>query len=206
MTTLLSKGLELEQSFRKNFELAQNQLKKELESRGIRLSTADFAALLEEFAPSASRAAMSSVLEFMKPFTAGLGLRVARLSDAQVEVIVPPRSRNLNEAGHLHEAVLLAASSEACGLLLKRHAPMGKFVIQTKTARIEILREMKDEARVRWEFVETVREKVLSELRQQRRSEIEAQLRIVDENEQVMAEVSLTLSLTHVPALESTQI
>ncbi|HRO66406.1 MAG TPA: DUF4442 domain-containing protein [Pseudobdellovibrionaceae bacterium] len=203
MTTLLSKGLELEQSFKKNIENAQNQLKKELESRGLRLSAADLAALIEEFSPAASKAALSSALEFMKPFTSGLGLRVARLSDTQVEIVIPTRTRNLNESGQIHEAVLLAASAEACQLLWKRHAPLGTFRIETKSAKVEVLREVKEEARVRWELPETLREKVLSDLRQQREIEFEADVRIVDDQEQTLAEVSLQLRLKHVPALDS---
>ncbi|MBX3040223.1 MAG: DUF4442 domain-containing protein [Bdellovibrionaceae bacterium] len=203
MTTLLSKGLELEQSFKKNIENAQNQLKKELENRGLRLSAADLAALIEEFSPAASKAAVSSALEFMKPFTSGLGLRVARLSDTQVEIVVPTRTRNLNGAGHIHEAVLLATSSEASELLWKRHAPLGTFLIETKSAKVEVLREIKEEVRVRWELSETLREKVLSDLRQTRETETDADVRVVDDQEQIMAEVSLRLRLKHVPALNS---
>ncbi|MBX3032620.1 MAG: hypothetical protein KF865_01765 [Bdellovibrionaceae bacterium] len=203
MTTLLSKGIELEQSLRKNIGQAQSQLKKELESRGLRLSPADLAALLEEMAPAASRAALSSALDYLRPFSAGLGFRVSRLSDTQIEMIVPARSRNCNEEGHLHEGALVTAGIEAAKLLWTRHAPLGEFKIQVTSAAFESHRPTRADARVRLELVETAREILLSQLRKNREVTSETALRFVDESEQSIGDLRLTLLLRYTPSLEA---
>lgn len=203
MTTLLSKGLELEQSLKKSFESAQSQLKRELESRGLRLSAEDLAALVEDLAPSVSRTTLNSALEFLRPYTAGLGLRVSHLSDTQVEVVIPTRTRNCHENGALHESVLLAAGTEACRLLLTRHAPLGGFEIQTKEIQLQMLKTCHEQARVRWELPETNRESLMAELRESRQAELEADVRILCESEQSAANLKLRLTLKHVPALDT---
>jgi uncharacterized protein (UPF0147 family) len=62
LTILMSKGIELEQNLRQQFQTAKEGLKTQLEERGIRLSAADLASLLEEVSPKASHAALSWVL------------------------------------------------------------------------------------------------------------------------------------------------
>lgn len=48
LTILMSKGIELEQNLRQQFQTAKEGLKTQLEERGIRLSAADLAAVLED--------------------------------------------------------------------------------------------------------------------------------------------------------------
>lgn len=203
MTTLLSKGLELEQGLRKNLEQVQSQLRTELESRGVRLSTVDLAALVEEMAPGFSKAALNSVLDYLKPFTAGLGFRVARLSDTQIELVVPSRTRSRTDTGEMHEAVFVAGAIEAARLLWNRHAPLGDFQVQVRSLQLDIHRPTRQDVRVRFELPETQRETCLAQLRQLREARSEASLRIIDEGEQEIAQVEMVLNLRHQPALES---
>lgn len=206
MTTLFSKGIELEQNLRKGFESAQSQvkdqLKKELDQRGLRLNAADFSALLEEIAPGASRAALTGALEFFRPFTGGLGFRVSRLSDTQIEIVVPTRTRNKDEAGQLHEGVLLTAGIEAGKLLWARHAPLGGFESSVKSMSFELLKSTHSEVRVRMELLETARETTLAQLRQERQATSELALSLVDDEEQLIGQMNMTLLLRHTPALE----
>lgn len=203
MTTLFSKGLELEQSLRKNLEQAQTQLKKELQSRGLRWSAVDLAAAMEELSPVGSRTALSYALDLLKPFVAGMGLRVSRLSDTQVEMVVPNRVRNMSEGEQLHEGAFIAAGVEAARLLWTRHAPLGHFDLQTQNLSLQLFRPAEREIRVRLELPESVREAALSKLRQEREADSDLQLRFVDEAEQTLAEMQLSLKLRHIPALES---
>lgn len=203
MTTLFSKGIELEQSLRKGFETKRDQLKKELESRGLRLSAADLAALVEDVAPVASRGALNAALDFLRPFTAGLGFRISRLSDTQIEIVVPVRSRNLNDDGRLHEGVALSAGIEAAKLLWERHAPLGVFETEVRSLSFEQHRRGQGDLRVRLEISETSRENLLSRLRQSREALSEMSLRFVDDGEQTVADMNLCLRLKHIPSLET---
>jgi hypothetical protein len=196
MTTLLSKGKQAGSQL-------QNQLKKELESRGLRLSAADLAAIVEEISPMASRGALSSALDFLKPFSAGLGFRVSRLSDLQIELVIPARGRNLNEENMLHEGALISGGIEAAKMLWERHAPLGHFQCEVKSVQFESVRGVDREVRVRLEIPETSRENLLSQLRQVRSVTSDLSLRFVDEAEQTVANMNLVLNLRHTPSLEA---
>ncbi|WII72554.1 hypothetical protein QJS83_01550 [Bdellovibrio sp. 22V] len=201
LTILMSKGIELEQSLRQQLQSAKQELKSQLEERGIRLSAADLAALLEEVSPKASHAALSYALDIVRPFSAGMGLRISRLSDTQVEMVVPARTRNMSEANVMHEGALTTASIEAAKLLWMRHAPIGHFEINVGKVEAEFFKTLSSECRVRMELPETVREVVLAELRDRRESQAGAELKIYDENEQAIAELRLNLNFKHTPAL-----
>ncbi|MNY35376.1 hypothetical protein D3C86_1697750 [compost metagenome] len=165
------------------------------------MSAADLAALLEEVSPKVSHAALSYALDVVRPFSAGMGLRVSRLSDTHVEMIIPTRTRNLNEQGFLHEGALSTAAIEAAKLLWMRHAPMGTFAIQVTKLEIELFRELSEEGRLRLEVPESTKEVVLAEVRDTRESEADADVRIADENEQTVAEVRMKLKFKHTPAI-----
>lgn len=201
LTMLMSKGIELEQNLRQQLQTAKDGLKSQLEERGIRMSAADLAALLEEVSPKVSHAALSYALDVVRPFSAGMGLRVSRLSDTHVEMVIPTRTRNLNEQGFLHEGALSTAAIEAAKLLWMRHAPMGTFNIQVTKLEIELFRELSEEGRLRLEVPESTIEVVLAEVRDTRESEADADVRIADGNEQTVAEVRMKLKFKHIPAI-----
>lgn len=201
LTILMSKGIELEQSLRQQFQTAKDGLKSQLEERGIRLSPADLAALLEEVSPKASHAALSYALDMVRPFSAGMGLRISRLSDTQVEMIIPARTRNLNDLHQIHEGAMTTASIEAAKLLWMRHAPMGTFEVIVTRMNTEFFKTEQSECRVRMELSELTRETVLAEIREHRESTASAELKIFDEHEQSVADIHLQLQFKHIPAI-----
>ncbi|AFY03159.1 hypothetical protein Bdt_3484 [Bdellovibrio bacteriovorus str. Tiberius] len=201
----MSKGIELEQNLRQQLQNAKDGLKSQLEERGIRLSAADLAALLEEVSPKASHAALSYALDIVRPFSAGMGLRISRLSDTQVEMVVPARTRNLNEVKTMHEGALVTAAIEAAKLLWMRHAPMGSFEINVTRLESELFKVTSEECRVRMELPETVREVVLAEVRDHREAKAEVELKVFDSNDQAVAEFRLHLSFKHTPALPGSE-
>lgn len=203
LTTLMSKGIELEQSLRRQVQEAKDGLKAQLDERGIRLSAADMAALLEEVSPKASHAALSYALDIIRPFSAGMGLRVSRLSDTQVEMVLPARSRNLTELKTMHEGAYTTAGIEAAKLLWMRHAPMGNFEISVGKLDLTIFKDLSADCRIRMELQETTRELVLAELRAHRESNTDVELKYFDENDQAVAELRLQLKFKHTPALAS---
>ena len=201
LTTLMSKGIELEQNLRQQLQTAKDGLKSQLEERGIRLSAADLAALLEEVSPKASNAALSYALDMVRPFSAGMGLRVSRLSDTQVEMVIPARTRNMTEANQIHEGALITAAVEAAKLLWTRHAPLGNFVVTVSRLDSEFFKTLNSECRLRLELAETTRELVLASLRDHREAKAEAEVRVFDENDQAVADLHLYLNFKHTPQL-----
>lgn len=201
LTILMSKGIELEQNLRQQLQHAKDGLKSQLEERGIRLSAADLAALLEEVSPKASHAALSYALDIVRPFSAGMGLRISRLSDSQVEMVVPARTRNLNDAHTMHEGAITTAAIESAKLLWMRHAPLGNFEICVTRIEADFFKVQNSECRLRMELPETTREIVLAELRDQRETSAEAEIKVFDEHDQAVGGIILQLKFKHTPAL-----
>lgn len=181
----------------------EERIKTQFEGRGIRLSATDLSALLEDISPKASHAALSYAMGLMRPFSAGMGFRVARLSDTQVELVLPVRNRNSNKSGEIHEGALLAGATEAAQLLWERHAPLGEFKIYTRRVELEIFKHLTTEVRIRLELPESVRESVLAEIRKTRQGKAEMQAQIYDSHDQALAEVHFQLEFSHTPSLSS---
>jgi hypothetical protein len=203
MTTL--KGSLIPAPIKKNLEKAADDIRKILEKRGVQLTPADLAALLEQISPRSSKEFLSYALDLLRPFTAGLGFRIARLSDTQVEIVIPDRTRNLTENREIHEAVLSAAGIEAFRQLWLRHAPLGNMVLDVQETTFKKFHPVKGPCRAKMELSETTREKILAQLRSKRKSESDAQISVFDENDQKVAELTVKADLKWTPALKSSK-
>lgn len=202
MSNLMSKGLELDGQVRKQMQTTKDLLKEQLEQRGIRVSASDLAAIVEEVAPAASRAAVSYVVDFMRPFAAGMGLRFARLSDTQVEVVLPLKTRNaLGETEEFHAGAVTTAAIEAVRALWMRHAPLGEFKIEVISLNADFIANSHEDCRLRAELVEEEREECLTLLRSQQEATSEMDVQVVTERDQVVAKIYIKLKLHHTPAI-----
>lgn len=201
LTILMSKGIEFEQSLREQVGNLKDQFKTQLEERGLRLSAADFAAMLEEISPKASHAALGYALDMTRPFTAGMGLRISQLSDQHIEIVLPARTRNLNDEKEMHDGAILAAAVEAVKILWMRHAPVGDFKISTKKLSYELIKSMSQDCRVRVELDESIRENSLASLRAHRQSQLSMNVQIQDDQEQTIATVQIEIELHHTPSI-----
>lgn len=187
-------------TLRKNIEM---NLKKNLKDRGLSLRPTDLAALVEGVAPKSTRTALSYALDFLRPFSAGMGFRITRLSDQHVELLVPARKRNQDEEGRIHEGALLTGALEAARLLWLRHAPLGDFVVHLAKVQFHVLQDYSGDVRVRMELSEIQREAVLAQIRAHQRAETEGTVHFYDEKEKSVAEATMTLQLKHIPGLNA---
>lgn len=203
LTILMSKGIELDQKLRQQIQTAKAGIKSQLEERGIKLNAVDLAALLEEYSPQASNAALSYALDILRPFSSGMGLRVSNLADTHIEVVIPNRQRNMNENKVLHEGALQTAAIESAKILWMRHAPMGSFVIEIEKMEAEHLGTTEDEARLRLEINDEQREMVLAQIRETREAKTECEVSCFDNYDQVLAKFKIAMKFKHTPSLES---
>lgn len=188
MISALSKNL------RKNLE-------KKLKQNGLSLRSTDLAALIEERAPKSSRAALGYALDLIRPFTAGMGLRITRLSDQQIEMLLPLRKRNESTIGRIHEGALLTAALEAARLLWLRHAPSGDMQVHLKESQIQVLQNYDGDLNLRMELPELQRETILMHLRSRHEAQPNVSVNIYDNKEKAIAKIEMTLQLKHVPVL-----
>jgi uncharacterized protein DUF4442 len=181
----------------------RKNLEKNLKDRGLSLRPTDLAALVEGVAPRSTRMALSYALDFLRPFSAGMGFRITRLSDRHVELVVPARKRNQDEEGRIHEGALLTGALEAARLLWLRHAPLGEFRVHMIKSLFHVLQDYTGDVRVRMELPEIQCETVLAQIRSHQRAETEVTLHFFDEKEKSVAEAIMTLQLKHIPGLNA---
>ncbi len=179
----------------------RKNLEKNLKDRGLSLRPTDLAAFVEGVAPKSTRTALSYALDFLRPFSAGMGFRITRLSDRHVELVVPVRKRNQDDEGRIHEGALLTGALEAARLLWLRHAPLGEFHVHMSRAQFQVLQEYTGDVRVRMELPEIQRETVFAQIRAHHRAETEVTLHFFDEKEKSVAEATMTLQLKHIARL-----
>ncbi len=195
MTTLIQKTLNLsyknlDSSLRASLLGLRNELQKEMESRGLRFTMVDFSALIEEHSPESSRFILGFMLNFLRPFSAGMGFRVTRISDTQIEIIVPWKFRNRSDRGHLHEASLLPAALEAAQIFWQRHIDVPiQILLQSETTRWQ--QQMSEDARVRLEVSPPNREFVVSQLREQAQQLVDMKFQVYGGADRLTAELDL---------------
>lgn len=181
----------------------RKNLKKNLTDRGLSLRPTDLAALMENVAPKSTRAALSYALDFLRPFSAGMGFRITRLSDRQIEMIVPARRRNQDVDGRIHEAALFTGALEAARLLWLRHAPLGDFKVHLRDSVFHVLQDYVGDIRIRMELPEMQVEKVLAQIRSRQKARTEVSLYFFDTKEKSVANANMTLELQHTPGLNA---
>jgi acyl-coenzyme A thioesterase PaaI-like protein len=179
----------------------RKNLEKNLKDRGLSFRATDLAALVEEVAPKSTRVALSYALDFLRPFSAGMGFRVTRLSDRHVEMVIPARKRNEDAQGRIHEGALFTGAVEAARLLCLRHAPLGDFRVNVKDCVFHILQEYVGDLRVRLELPEMQVETVFAQIRGRQSAQTEVTVHFYDGKEKSVAEAHLTLQLKHIPGL-----
>jgi len=176
-------------------KLWQN-LKVFFEVKGIRPHIVDFMSYVEKWTPQASREALSYFLDFFRPSTLGMGLRVSKMNDTQIEVVIPKRPRNLDEDGEWLDSAIITASVESFKILWLRHAPIGEFSFQIDKVVYEKRKtEETDSLRVRYELSAEARESALTELRSNSASNVDTTLFIFDDKDAIVSEVKIVAKL-----------
>jgi hypothetical protein len=206
MTTLIQKTLDrslkkINGGFKSQLFGLKKKLEMELKDRGLQFTMVDFAAFIEEVSPNGSKAALRVYAQLFEAIFCGMGFRVTRISDSQIEIVIPWKFRNRNDQGHLHEATLLPAAIEAAQIFWQRHLE-GPIEIQLLSESSKIHQVMNEDARLRAEIPSGYREFILSQLREKSatssRNEISnygAQDRLNAEIEiKILVQKTLTLS------------
>lgn len=204
MNSLLNKRAQFEKKVLENWNQAQGLMEDKLwqnlkvffEVKGIRPHIVDFMSYVEKWSPQASREALSYFLDFFRPSTLGMGLRVSKLNDTQIEVVLPKRPKNTDEDGYWLDSAVITAAVESFKVLWLRHAPIGEFHFHIDKLGYEKRKEDESETlRVRYELSPEVREAALTDLRAQSVTNVETQLFVFDDKEAIVSEVKIVARL-----------
>ena len=147
---------------------------------------------------------LNFALDFLKPYVRALGLRVARMSNHKIELILPAKVQTLKSQGSLHEGAVITAALEAYQWIWNQNKPETPFVITIRSVNLDIVKALRGNLRFKFELKEINREKVLFELARDQKSEDEAQILIFLEDDQICGQVELRALITQTPVLEWT--
>lgn len=204
MNSLLNKRAQFEKKVLENWNQAQGLMEDRLwqnlkvffEVKGIRPHIVDFMSYVEKWSPQASREALSYFLDFFRPSTLGMGLRVSKLNDTQIEMVLPKRPKNVDEEGNWLDSCIVTAAVESFKILWLRHAPIGEFHFHIDKLSYEKRKDDEgDTLRVRYELSAEAREAALTELRSQTVTNVETQLFIFDDKDAIVSEVKIVARL-----------
>jgi hypothetical protein len=204
MNSLLNKRAQFEKKVLENWNQAQELVEDKLwqnlkvffEVKGIRPHIVDFMSYVEKWTPQASREALSYFLDFFRPSTIGMGLRVSKLNDTQIEMVLPKRPKNLDEDGYWLDSAVITASVESFKILWLRHAPIGEFEFHIDKIVYEKRKDDDSEAlRIRYELSAEAREAALTDLRAQFLTNVETGLFVFDDKDAIVAEIKITARL-----------
>ncbi len=209
MGSLLNHRAKFEKKVLENWNQAQELVEDKLwqnlkvffEVKGIRPSMVDFMSYVEKWSPQTSREAMSYFLDFFRSSTLGMGLRVAKLSDVHIEVVLPNRLRNLDEDGHFLDSSIITAGIEALKILWLRHAPVGEFHFEISKINFEKVKSLRgysqSSLRIKYELPIEFREHALTVLREQNQFSSDFDLSVYDENDSLVSSIKVTVRLTN---------
>ena len=216
MSSLMNKRNEFEKKVLENWNQAQELVEEKLwqnlkiffEVKGIRPHIVDFMTYVEKWSPQMTREALSYFLEFFRPATIGMGLRIAKINDTQIELIIPDRHKNKDEEGYFLDSALTTSGVESFKLLWLRHAPIGEFHFKIQKMTFEKMGNAFNEkkintVRVRFELPAEFREGALAQLRSEQKTVVDHKISFFDENDSLFAEMSLQSWISVTPILET---
>ncbi len=206
---LLGMGTEFEkrikESLHKTREIVEAQVKEQLKGSGLHFRLEDLSALLEDLSPRASRLLMSYVLNHLRSISHTLGLRVAKLTDNFIEIVLPYQTHNRNMLGEMSEAVLVGAATESCRILWNRRLENESSSLRIQKIEYRLLRPVSSDVRVRVEIEEGQCQTALLDLRAKQEARVKHQIRVCDFQEQLLVELEVDLMISAIPLLGATQ-
>jgi len=156
---------------------------------------------VEDYSKPGFNAMWSFVINALRPFSAGMGLRVSHLSPQQVEIVIPHWLRNQDE-GPLHEATFLTAVKEGQRLWLQRLLG-SKVSYQVQSYSFKIHHPIFSSARASFSFESKDIEIFLRETQQKQVINSTFIWQIKDESEKIGAEIEIQVQISVPHQIES---
>lgn len=186
---------------RKSMKHIRNEIIHRLQRQGLGLKLQDLVLLVEAYSPRRSQQLLSYALDLVKPFLAGLGFVVRKLSDDQVVLNIDLRPRNQTQDGVIHPSVITAGAQEAVDSLLERHSPVAGFQPTLVKSNIEFKRKYSGPLTVHFQWDALEREKKLIQLQKNKEVESEFFIEVKDGQSRVVADVHMNYHLKFKPRL-----
>lgn len=158
---------------------------------------------IETRSPWLSRRFLGVASNLIEPFVAGMGLRVERLGEDVIEVVLPESLRNQGEGGAVHIGALSVLGEFAVRLYWEYHLDLRKSEIHSSRVQVRVLRRPVGEMRAVFRLPVSEREAVLHRLRAEGGAEVESQALVYDNEGRLVAEVDSDWAIARQLALGS---
>lgn len=163
------------------------------------------ASWIEDRSPWLSRRLMGAASNLAEPFTIGMGLKVDKLGEDFIEVVMPGNWRNQGEGGLIHTAALTALGESAARMFWEHHLDLRDAQVESKRVEVRILVRPEGEMRAVFRLQEADREAILHQLRSKELISVDTQTLIYDKNGRLIAEVDVEWQLRRQLALGPSQ-
>lgn len=146
---------------------------------------------LEERSPWLNRHFLGAASNLSEPFLVGMGLRVERLGEDAVEVILPGGWRNQGEGGLIHAGALATLGEFTSRLFWEHHLGLQYAEIEVVRVHLKSLARAAGDMRAVYRLPVSDREVILHRLRAQGRAEVSSEAAIYDRDARLVAEVEV---------------
>ncbi len=174
---------DIENHFKKNIQRAGETAEKVVN---------DFALHLNE---GKAKTFLNSALDVLRPHFVSLGARVSILSQTKIEVLLPLKSRNIDEQGRVIPGVQTSLAIECFKMLWSRKSPLGVLSIRIKEVKSQFFRETSSDLIFRSSLSETHRELVWSLLHQDKKADVELGVLAFDLDGQTISEFEIVAEI-----------
>lgn len=179
----------------------RNEIIHRLQRHGVGLKLQDLVLLVEAYSPRRSQQLLSYALDLLKPFLAGLGFVVRKLTDDQVILVIELRPRNQMQDGVIHPSVISAAAQESVESLFERHSPVSGFQPTLVKSEVEFKKKYSGPLAVHFQWDPVEREKKLIQLQKNKEAHADFIVEVKDLQSRLVAEVRFNYHLKFKPRL-----
>jgi hypothetical protein len=189
----------------RNFQQIQSHLQKKI-SKNINKKFNKITGLVEEVTEQLDLRQPKTVLNFaldmIKPYLQTLGLRISKLSEEQIEVVLPEKFKYMDINQELDEGAVCSAAVFSFRQLWNRNSPKGHFEIHIQKIHFERFRDLHSDLLLRLELGKLNREAIFADLSDTKRASTDMIVHIYDREEQLVGQVNILADLKLIEAIE----
>jgi hypothetical protein len=189
----------------RNFQQIQSRLQKKF-GKNLNKKFNKITGLMEEVTEQIDLRQPKTVLNFaldmIKPYLQTLGLRISKLSEEQIEVVLPEKFKYMDVNQELDEGAVCSAAVFAFRQLWLRNSPKGHFEIHIQKIQFERFRDLASDLFLRLELGTLNREAIFADLSDRKKAQTDMIVHIYDQKEQLVGQVNILAELNLVEAIE----
>lgn len=161
---------------------------------------------LDEKSPWLSRQFLGVASNLTEPFTAGMGLKIEKLSEDVAEVVLPGWWRNQAQGGALHVSALTTLGEYTSRVFWDHHLDVRYSELQMTQIQLRLLSRATGDVRAAYHLTVSEREAILHRLRSSEQVELMTPVSIYEKTGRLVAEVEVQWLMRRQLALDHSRV